>query len=286
MPDLIEYAHQFGIRVILGYSWGWREVGNRTNEITNENIQQTKELAISRYINEYKNVGADGIYFQTFTERNEEVVGGKLISEIVTDMVNEIASKLWEITPNLRIIFGLHATSVKNRLDEIARVDSRIEILWEDCGEFPYGYDPFVADEEKFTQTLEFTKKLLALRGGVGVGLLFKGVMMLDWHKFIHQSGPYVMGENHREIADHDRQIREKGWRSFAAQWAQNGNRVAQMLQTIADHKLGDVEMCLAGTFDGGIYLPMALCSQLFWDCREDYPELQNRVTKRNCITI
>ena len=173
-----------------------------------------------------------------------------------------------------------------NDLDEIAKVDPRVEILWEDCGEFPYGYEAFVVDEKRFENTLSFTKKLLELRGGAGVGLVFKGVMMLDWTKFFSQHGHYVMGENHREIAAHDRHIRAKGWRMFSAQWMQSGQRVAQILQYIQDHKLSQVDMCLAGTFDGGIYLPMALCAQLYWDCREDYPELLKRVTNRPCITV
>jgi hypothetical protein len=169
--DIIDYAHAYGIRVILGYSWGWKEIGNKTAEITDESIEKVKALAIREYRDNYASVGCDGIYFQSFTERKEESVGGKLISRMVVDMVNEVAEQIWEITPDLRIIFGLHATSVRNRLDEIARVDERMEILWEDCGEFPYSYTSYVKNEEAYKETLEFTKKILALRGGVGVGL-------------------------------------------------------------------------------------------------------------------
>ncbi len=283
MPDLIEYAHQFGIRVILGYSWGWREVGNHTNEITEKNIQDTKELAISRYINEYKDVGADGIYFQTFTERNEEMVGGKLISEIVTDMVNEIAEKLWEITPDLRIIFGLHATSVKNHLDKIANLHKNIEILWEDCGEFPYDYYPFMRFDA-FKETLEFTDKLLKLRDGAKVGLVFKGVMMLDWGNFAHQQGPYLIGENHPKVAKHDRQVRANAWRELSSQWLKNGNYVLETLKFIKKNKLGAINMCLAGTLDGGIYLPVALCAEMFYNCDDDFGNVLKKVSTRASI--
>ena len=109
---------------------------------------------------------------------------------------------------------------------------------------------------------------------------------MLDWTKFFHQHGPYVMGENHWEIAEHDRQIRTKGWRMFSAEWAQSGARVAQILRFIADKKKCDVNMCLAGTFDGGIYLPMALCAQMYWNCHDEYPTILNRVSKRASITM
>ena len=285
--EIIDYAHSYGIAVNLGYSWGWTtHQCSGITDVSDAALTLMKDDIVRKFEEEYAPTNCDGIYFQSFTEQENKTIGGRRIAEAVTTLVNMTAGEILEKRPGLKLQFGLHATSVVSDLDEIAKVDPRVEILWEDCGEFPYGYDPFVADEGKYAQTLEFTKKLLTLRDGVGVGLVFKGVMMLDWYKFIHQSGPYVMGENHREIADHDQQIRAKGWRSFAAQWVQNGDRVAQMLQTIAEHKQGDVDMCLAGTFDGGIFLPMALCSQLYWNCREDYPELVKKVTKRTCVTI
>ncbi|MBO5669983.1 MAG: hypothetical protein J6S41_00405, partial [Clostridia bacterium] len=54
--------------------------------------------------------------------------------------------------------FGLHATSVNTHLDSIARVDKRVEIVWEDCGEFPYGYTPRVESEAEFEKSLDFTR--------------------------------------------------------------------------------------------------------------------------------
>jgi len=107
---------------------------------------------------------------------------------------------------------------------------------------------------------------------------------MLDWLMVFHQHGPHGMGGNHRAIATHDRQIRAKGWRMFSAQWVQSGVRAQEMLRYIAAHKQSDVNMCLAGTFDGGIYLPMALCAQMYWNCAEDYPETVKLVSSRSCI--
>ena len=72
---------------------------------------------------------------------------------------------------------------IQEILDEIAKIDPRIDIIWEDCGEFPFSYDTFVSSEENYQETLLFTQKLLKLRGGKGVGFLFKGVMMQDWKK-------------------------------------------------------------------------------------------------------
>lgn len=284
--DIIDYAHSYGIKVILGYSWGWREIGNKTAEITEESIARVKDIAINEYRSNYSRIPCDGIYFQSFTERKEERVGGKLVARLVVDMVNDIAEELWRITPDLRLIFGLHATSVRNRLEEIARIDRRMEILWEDCGEFPYEYLPFVSNEEKYTETLKFVKDILALRGGVGVGLVFKGIMMLDWTKTVRQHGPFIMGENSSRIAAHDRSIRANAWREYSADWIMNGDRARQMLEFIKENRLGEVNMCLAGTFDGGIYLPMALCAEMYRNCSVDYQRILQKTMRRSCITV
>ena len=109
---------------------------------------------------------------------------------------------------------------------------------------------------------------------------------MLNWTKFINQQGPYIKGENSKMIAAHDRHIRAKAWKEYTADWMRNGDRAAQMLRFIKDHKLGEVNMCLAGTFDGGIYLPMALCAEMYRTCDGEYKELLSRVARRSSITV
>lgn len=286
IDEIIEYAHSYGISIVLGYSWGWREIGNKATVITEETIENLKKLIVKTYREQYAPVKCDGIYFQSFTERKEDRVGGKLISELVTDMVNDVADKLWEITPDLRLIFGLHASSVTNHLDQIARINPKIEILWEDCGSFPFDYASRVKTEEGYVETLAFVKKILELRDGKGVGFAFKGTMMLDWSKKVGQRGPYVMGENAHEIADHDRRLRAKAWRKFAADWMCNGDRVHQMMKYINDNQLSDTTMCNAGTFDGGIYLPFALCAEMFCRLDEEYPKILQRVARRPVIRV
>lgn len=286
ITDIIDYAHSYGIKVVLGYSWGWKEVSNKADSITEETIEGVKQMAIRDYREIYASIKCDGIYFQTFTERPEDKIGDKLIAQVVTDMVNEVAEELWKITPDLRLIFGLHASSVRNHLDEIARVDPRIEILWEDCGQFPYGYLPYVDNKAEYEETIEFTKKIMELRGGINVGLLFKGVMMLNWTAFIHQAGPYVMGENSIEIADHDRKVRADAWRIFSANWMQHGEYAFRMLQHIKENKKGNINMCLAGTLDGGIYLPYALCGQMYRNLDSEYGEILKRVARRPSVSM
>ena len=286
IDDIIDYAHSFGIRVILGYSWGWREISKDAERISAEELDALKEKILSQYREVYARTKCDGIYFQSFTERKEQVVDGRPIAAIVTDLVNEVAAALYEIKPDLRLLFGLHATSVKGWLSEIARTDPRIEIMWEDCGAFPYSYSSAVPSEDSFEETLAFTKELLSLRSGAGVGLVFKGVMMLDWGRFAMQRGPYVMGNNAARIAAHDRRIRANAWREYTADWMASGAWAHRLLRFVGEHRRGKVNICLAGTFDGGIYLPEALAAQMARRGDEDYPATLRRVMRRPSLTV
>ena len=207
-----------------------------------------------------------------------------LVGEINAEY--KITIPLWEITPDLKLVFGLHATSVRNKLDIIEEVNPKIEILWEDCGDFPYNYARNIESEEKFEETVEFTKKLLNLRGGKGVGLVFKGVMMLNWGNFIYQPAPYIMGENSPKTALHDKGVRANGWREYSSEWIRNGEYAAKMLKVINENKKGEVDICTAGTFDGGIYLPFALCAQMFRKLEGDWGDILKKVSRRECITV
>ena len=286
IDDVIEYAHSYGIKVVLGYSWGWREIGNKATVITDETIENLKKLVVKTYREKYAPVKCDGIYFQAFTERKEETVGGKSIARLVTDMVNDIADELWKITPELRLIFGLHASSVRSRLADIACVNPKVEILWEDCGSFPFNYNSFVSSEEKYQATLDYVKEILALRGGQGVGFAFKGIMMLDWTKKVGQRGPYVMGENAPEISNHDRRMRARAWRTFSSDWIKNGEYVHRMFKFIKENELFDTTMCVAGTLDGAMYLPYAMYAEMFYGINESYDEILQRVIRRPRVCL
>ena len=287
VEEIIDYAHAYGIEVIFGYAWGWKPgFGKDITDISDARLQQLKEESIAHYEENYAKTNCDGIYFQSFTESKDEYVGGRLIAEAVRVLVNDTANALWEKYPNLKLQFGLHAMSVKNHLDEIAKVDKRIEILWEDCGAFPFDYKPIIWSEEDFEQTLPFTKKILTLRGNAPTGLLFKGAMTLDWCKFVRQGGEFVLGGNATEIIEHDKRMRQGAWKTFSAEWMQYGGYALRMLQFIKENALGEVNICQAGNFDGGIYLPQALCAQMFRCEEKDYGETMKKVARRDKVII
>jgi hypothetical protein len=66
--------------------------------------------------------------------------------------VNETGRALLAITPDLRIQFGLHATSIVGNYPDLEELDPRISIIWEDAGVMPYDYQ--LAEEGHFGNRL------------------------------------------------------------------------------------------------------------------------------------
>ena len=284
--DVVEYAHSYNIEVIWGFAWGWDE--KRCENLTalnEEMLEKMKQDVYEAYYSTWQGLG-DGIYFQSFTETNMETLNGKCIAAVVTDFVNEVAGKLLEKEPNLHIQFGLHALSVRNYLHEIARVDKRVEILWEDCGDFPYSYGVFnLCDEEKFQKTVQFTKDIILLRGkDAKTGILFKGHATLDWTRFIHQKGPFILGQNSTFVQEHDRYLRSSGWTTLTAGWIKNGDRARRITELALTLSEGNVNLCMGGVYDGGIRLPMALCAEIFKNPNEKFEDILERVNSREVV--
>lgn len=283
--EIIDYAHSFGIEFLWGYAWGWIDGCGKITDISDETLKKLKDDVVKKYKEVYAPLGADGIYFQSFTEREDEYIGGRLIAEAVTSFVNDTANELFKEYPNLKLQFGLHALSVHDRISELAKVDKRVEILWEDGGEFPFGYRAIVTDEEAYEKTLQFVKDILYLRGlDAPTGIMFKGFMCLDWTRFVSQSGPFILGENAKEIEDHDRTIRLGAWRKFRSDWLKYGEYATRMAKLIYDISGGKVNVCMAGMFDGGIWFPEAVCSEIFWDPEANFDDLARKVTARECV--
>ncbi|MBR2375950.1 MAG: hypothetical protein IKA88_06650 [Clostridia bacterium] len=281
--EVVDFAHGYGIEVLWGYSWGWAN-GCKHTSLEDDYLQGVKENALREYREYYSKTGCDGIYFQSFTEMSKEYIGDKLIARVVTDLVNETVAEFYKEYPDIKIQFGLHATSVKNRLEEIARVDKRVEIVWEDCGTFPYGYTPRVPSEEAFQETLEFTRKILALRPGAPTGLIFKGMMTVDWEMFEHQTGPYVLGENSTAVQKRDAEMRRPIWQMFEAGWLQYGGYALRLIREIIKLTNGDVNLAIVNEDGGGLPLPVALFSEMLWNPDKEYGEIMRKVSERQSV--
>ena len=196
-------------------------------------------------------------------------MNGVCVAEAVTELVNDIAGALLEKYPSLDIQFGLHATSVRENLGDIARVDSRVRIVWENCGSFPYSYYP--DDTEEAEETLKFTEKLLSLRGeGERFGAVLKGMLKLDWSEFEHFSAPYILGERSKRYIAERTAKKERIWKIQTAGWIKNAEHVRKIAALVAESGRDTVVQALVedAMLESEIALPVAIYAQMTWDPR------------------
>lgn len=285
--EIVDYAHSYGIEVLWGFAWGW---GFNCSKTDISNLTQLKDNILNEFNLKYKNVKGDGIYFQSFTELCTNTIGGISIAKAVTQLVNMTAGEILENNPNLHIQFGLHATSVRNSLDDIATVDPRVEIVWEDCGGFPYKASPdkfnTFGSLEEYRSQYEFADSIIDLRESRNLGIVYKCMLTMDWsrNRVTHQPGPYVMGGMSEDIIQSDGKILNEIWRFYSAEWVENGKYAYELTKHIKEKTGGNVNMCMAGMFTGGIWFPTALCAEMFWNCNDDYSTLRKKVLNRNWI--
>lgn len=265
--ELVEYAHKNGVKVIWGFSWGW---GLNCMETDVTHLDKITEEVLKTYERDYAPIGGDGIYFQTFTETREEKIGDVLIADAAVRLVNDTAKKLLEKYPALHIQFGLHATSVKNKLEFIKNVIPEVSILWEDCGAFPYHYMAKNVDE--FDETLKFTKKIRDLRDG-GFGVILKGMTALDWSTFVHQPGPFVIGEYEKEFVDKKAEEKRPIWKYIQSWWIKNAEYAKKMISLYDENTIVGA-LVEDGCFEKYAWYPVALYAQMLWDKSRDAEDI------------
>ena len=283
--EITEYAHARNIKVIWGFSWLWDTDCARFDMNA---VYEESQTIFERFEKEFGNTEIDGIYFQTFTELNREHIGGTLIAQAASSFVNHTAALFYRKYPNIELEFGLHANSVRNRLEFIQTVDPRIRIVWENCGAFPFSYIP--NDIKDFDETLRFVRKIACLRGeNERFGVVTKGLVKLDWTCFEHCAGPQYVGISTKRMK-HDRVDRKAPiWKYIQANWIAYADKALETVRLMRDSKKGDLcvyALVEDGMFEENIMWPVALYAQMLWDCEEELPSLLSRVALRDYVTF
>jgi hypothetical protein len=276
--ELIDYAHTYGVKVYYGFAWGW---DTRFDQIDPAHTEELTEAVVREYEEKYASLSLDGIYFQSFTEIWGDTLAGVVIADAVTKFVNRTAGRILENHPDLEILFGLHATSVMNRLPSIAKTDPRVSIIWENSGAFPYSYDPF--DIGHFDETIVFHDRTRNLRETGGFGAVLKGLTKLDWRYFVHQSGDFILGEDGADEVKKNADERRKMWRHVQAYWIRNAEYVTRILR-----RFGRDDMITFLAEDGAIeaYLPypLALAAEMMWDDTRDTADILAETALRSDV--
>lgn len=281
--EMVEYAHESGIKIIWGYAWGWDVDCKKMLEESFENVPKT---IFEKYEKEYAHLGGDGIYFQSFTEMNTQKIGDKLVAVVVANFVNEVSSIFYEKYPEIELQFGLHATSVNENLKFIKTVDKRIRIVWENCGAFPYSYIP--NDVKNFEETIDFVNKIAVLRGNDdSFGVVTKGLTKLDWFKFEHLGGSNYIGVSSKRMKNNRIERKSKMWKYFQAHWLTNADKAYDAVKAISEIKNRDLyvtPLVEDGMFEENIMYPIALFSEILWDCNTPVKELMTQVALRDYV--
>lgn len=283
--DITEYAHARNIKVIWGFAWLWDTDCAKFNMSA---LKEESQKVFEKFEREFGNTEIDGIYFQTFTELNREKINGVLIAEAAADFVNHTAALFYEKYPHIEIEFGLHANSVKNRLEFIKTVDSRIRIVWENCGAFPFSYIP--NDIKDFEITTEFVKEISSLRGLEDrFGVVTKGLVKLDWSRFEHSLGSHCIGVSTQRMK-HDREDRKAPiWKYIQANWIAHADKALEMVRVMRECKQGD--LCIYalvedGMFEKNVMWPVALYAQMLWDCDEEIKSMMSRIALKSNVVF
>ena len=281
--EMVAYAHDCNVKVIWGYAWFW---DTRCAEIDIEKAYASSADILAQYEREYLPLGGDGIYFQSFTELNTEKIGDKLIAEAVTEFVNKTSAAFFEKYPDLELQFGLHATSVKEKLSYIANVDPRVRIVWEDCGAFPFSYLP--KDIETFDDTCNFVNHIAALRGKEDrFGVVTKGLINLDWEQFEHIQGPVFVGGSGDRFRQNRLRQKRRIWRYLLAYWMIHADKAQEMVRLMQKRKDGDLYITALiedGMFEEKIMYPAALYAEMLWDCNCDLKQMMSQVALRGYV--
>lgn len=292
--EVIAFAHTLGIRVFIGFSWGW---GLRCTEFCIADcfdvgkVSAFAEGVADFYREKILSVGADGIYFQSFTETYEHEIAGVSIADAVVRWVFGIAERLYREFPSLEIRFGLHATSVADSLGRFAALDPRMKIIFEDCGAFPYAYDPTrIADAEA---TRDFVSRAIRVCGEGRYGCIYKGMPTLYWGRllpsgeresvFHHIREPFLLGEAGDAKVDALLSERREAWKYCQAEWIRNADYARRETAAIAKETGGDAViqlLCEYGALEKGLFLPVLLASEMLWNPAEEKDDIIERVMK------
>ena len=280
--ELVDYAHSCNVRVIWGYPWMW---DTNCQAISLENLKEESRRIAAEFETTYAGAG-DGIYFQSFTETPQEYIGDVLIAEAVTDFVNETGAKILSRHPELELEFGLHAESVREKLEYIRKVDPRIRIVWENCGAFPFSYLP--EDIANMAQTQALARRITCLRGAQErTGVVLKGLVNLDWPTFHHQTGPYMMGVTSRQLVENRLEAKKKILHLVQAGWLVNGEHALDMVRLLRDGTRGEIVITALvedGLLEKRLFYPVALLGEMLWNCDRPYREIAYQTALRQDV--
>ena len=272
--DVVEEAHSWGIKVFWGFAWGW-SLHCDTADI--HNLGKLSDAIIDEWHRIWKPMGGDGIYFQSFTETDRQELAGRSIAEAVVELVNMTAKRIHEEAPETEIVFGLHSNSIRKpgATDFIAKTDPSLEILWENCGGFPF----WEGNGRTGGPDNEFCEKILALTPSVG--FVWKAQLYLDWKNWIEPAGPFMLGCAGRRMREYHQSIMQPMQCSFDNDWFQNGKFAWESIRRLRAAKRPPKEFNAVPYNNPPFGLALFCEAELFWNSDDPWEKILMRARMR-----
>ena len=286
--EVIDYAHSRGIKVVLGFSWGYDlNTLDPTSPADREVVKQDVLCQIAQY---HQHLGMDAIYFQSFTETSNKEIGGRPIAVLARDWVNDIAGAVLNRYPEMKIEWGLHASSILDNYKDLESLDPRVTIVWEDAGVIPYSYDPVTAGSaDDFpamlnnpTATREYSKKIATFRDHSEFAMVAKGWIQMRWRTESEHHGPYIMGERAASFIRNRSRERQPRWDFVNNLWLQNYPEALRFYQEVRDctsSKMTVLALIEDGLFEEKIQLSTTLFAEMIWNPRRSSKDVLEQAT-------
>ncbi|MCG3146673.1 MAG: hypothetical protein PCFJNLEI_00107 [Verrucomicrobiae bacterium] len=279
LTEICDYAHARGIKVIAGFNWGW---GYKRDISSSDGRAFIKKLALDAYREEYLSTPLDGIYFQTETEHKTQEINGRSVAAWCCDMVNEISNEFYAINPQLSIQFGLHATSIRSHYTDLAGLDPRIIITWEDAGALPYSYQPNPEFDDSYENTLAYSKQLAAFRPGTPFALVPKGWLSLRWNDEFAKHGPLLLGERDSAYLRERLEARQGELNAINSGWFRHFPLAARFYREVSgiNSNVWATALIEDVMFDAKIQPSMSLLGEMLWNPHQPDNEILARAMR------
>ena len=115
--------------------------------------------------------------------------------------------------------------SIGENYADLADLDPRVAIAWEDAGTIPYSYHPTPLDSSRCEgiqtpeETIDYSRKLSQIRPGSEFVLVPKGWTSLRWEDEFEHHGRFILGRRSREYIRRRLEQRRRRWALVHSLW-------------------------------------------------------------------